>query len=206
MKTIPFKDKESWLLARNGRITGTRLKDIIVKRGTEKKIGFYELIAERLSVQNGVEELPNETPMDRGTRLQATAIEKFAKKTKKKVNSDLVMWTREDNDMIAVSPDGTISDTEAIEVKCLSSARHIEALITNKVPNEYEMQAMQYFIVNDKLEKLYLAFYDPRIPCKEFFYLTVKRADIQEKVEEYLAYQIKELEEVNAIVAKLTKF
>ena len=50
MRTLTFETKEAWAEARRGKITGTRLKDIIVKRGTGKKIGFYELIAERLGI------------------------------------------------------------------------------------------------------------------------------------------------------------
>ena len=97
-------------------------------------------------------------------------------------------------------------EKEAVEVKCLSSARHIEAWLTQVVPDEYEMQAIQYFIVNDDLETLYLAFYDPRLPCKVFFYLTIKRKDLQEKIAEYLDYQRKTLAEIDEIVLSLSNF
>lgn len=208
MKTIPFESRDQWLIARQGKITGTRLKDIIVKRGTEKKIGYYELIAERLMVSDADFEgyIPNETPMDRGTRLQKFAIDRFSKETKKKVDESLVMWVREDNESIAISPDGVIGKTEAIETKCLSAANHIKAFLTNEVPDEYDYQTKQYFIVNDKLQTLYLAFYDPRIPCKDFFYLTINRKDIEQEVKDLLAYQVRELKEVDEIVLKLSNF
>lgn len=201
MKTLKFENKEDWLFARRGKITGSRLKDIVVKRGTGKKIGYYELIAERLAT-----EPEGENPMERGTRLEPEALERFTKETKKKIDTSLVIWTRDDNESIAISPDGVISETEAIESKCLSSARHLEAFLTQEIPSEYEMQVYQYFIVNDTLTTLYLAFYDPRIPCKEFFYLTIKRPEIQANIDEYLEYQRKTLEEVNEIVNKLSKF
>jgi predicted phage-related endonuclease len=209
MKTISFETRDQWLLARQGKITGTRLKDIVVKRGTGKKLAFYELIAERLMVDDSTFDgyIPNETPMDRGTRLQKYAIDRFTKQTGKKVDESLVLWTREDNESIAISPDGkVIGEEAAVETKCLSSARHIEAFLTNAVPDEYEMQAIQYFIVNDKLETLYFCFYDPRIPCKDFFFLTLTRADMQAKADEYLTYQRKELAEVDEIVARLSNF
>lgn len=199
MKTLAFESKEEWLEARRGRITGSRLKDIVVKRGTGKKIGFWELVAERLGVPPDGEDV-----MERGNRLESEAIEQFTKETGKKVNTDLVLWVREDNENIAISPDGFIGKTEAVETKCLSSARHIEALVTQAVPGEYEMQVIQYFVVNDSLKTLYLAFYDPRILAKPFFYLTIKRADVQEKVDEYLEYQKTTLAEVNEIVNQLT--
>lgn len=208
MKTLTYDNRDQWMLARQGKITGTRVKDIIVKRGTEKKIGFYELIAERLMVSEAEFDgyVPNETPMDRGTRLQKQAIERFAKESGKKVNDELVMWVRDDNESIAISPDGVIGKTEALETKCLSAANHIKAFITTEVPDEYKYQTRQYFVVNDKLKTLYMAFYDPRIPCKDFFYLIINRVDIENEIKEIYEYQVKELKEVDEWVNKLTKF
>ena len=199
MKTIKFSDKESWLEARKTKITGSRLKDIVVKRGTGQKIGYYELIAERLALPG-----TGQDPMERGIELEGEAIERFAKETGKKVDTSLVIWMRDDNESIAISPDGFIGTTEAVEVKCLASARHIEALLTGELPTEYEMQAYQYFIVNDKLKTLYFCFYDPRLSVKDFFFKTIKRSEVQEKIEEYLEYQKKILAEVNTIVNQLS--
>jgi predicted phage-related endonuclease len=198
MKIQKFSTEEQWLEARRGRVTGTRLKDLIVKRGTAKKMGFYELIAERIALPPD-----GENVMDRGKRLEDEAIERFAKETKKKVNNDLVLWYRDDDENIAVSPDGSIGKTEAVEVKCLSSARHIEAWLTKKIPDEYEYQVLQYFIVNDKLKTLYFVFYDPRMP-KDFFYHEVHRKDVQDDVDEYLLLERNVLAEIAEIEAQLT--
>lgn len=199
MKISKYEDRDTWLEARRGKITGSRLKDIIVKRGTSKKIGFYELIAERLGIPAN-----DENAMARGTRLEEEAIARFVKETKKKVNTDLVIWQRDDNESIAISPDGYIGETEAVECKCLSSARHIEAFLTNQVPDEYKDQALQYFIVNDKLKKLYFVFYDPRVLAKDYFTLEIKRKDVQDDITFYLNYQKQILSEVDEIVNKLT--
>lgn len=199
MQTLKFEDKESWLAARRGKITGSRLKDIVMKRGTGKKIGFYELIAERLGIP-----ADDESPMERGSRLEPEAIARFEKETGKKVNTDLVIWTRDDEESIALSPDGFIGKTEAVECKCLSSAKHIEAYLTQEIPSDYEFQVFQYFIVNDKLKTLYFCFYDPRILVKDFFYIEVKRADIEADIKDYLEYQRNVLKEVEEAVNKLT--
>ena len=82
MQVNSFETKEDWLIARRGKITGSALKDIIVKRGTGKKIGFYKLIAERLAIPDGTEE----SAMDRGTRLEIEALERFEKETGKTVS------------------------------------------------------------------------------------------------------------------------
>jgi predicted phage-related endonuclease len=198
MKIKNFATEEEWLEGRTGKITGTRLKDIINKRGGGYKIGFYELIAERIAIPANEENV-----MDRGHRLEDEAILRFAKQTAKKVNNDLVMWLRDDDENIAVSPDGSVGKTEAVEVKCLSSARHIEAWLTKKIPDEYEYQVLQYFIVNDKLKSLFFVFYDPRMP-KDIFWFEVKREEVKDKVVEYLTLEKEVLQKVAEIENQLT--
>src|ERR1700704_2195090 len=103
MKTLKFADREAWLFARRGKITGSRLKDIVVKRGTGRKLGFWELVAEGLGLAP-----EDESAMDRGSRLEPEALERFATETKKKLDTSLVIWTRDDDESIAVSPDAFI--------------------------------------------------------------------------------------------------
>lgn len=201
MRTLTFETREAWAEARRGKITGTRLRDIIVKRGTGKKIGFYELIAERLGIPSD-----GEDPMERGLRLEPTAIARFEQETGKKVNKDLVIWTRDDDESIAISPDGFIGKKEAVEVKCLSSARHIQAIIENKVPDEYEFQALQYFIVNEDLKTLHFVMYDPRIVAKDYIRFEIARKDVQANIDTYLTFQRETLAEVIQWTEKLSNF
>lgn len=200
MQTLKFDTREEWLEARRGKITGSRLKDVVVKRGTGKKVGFYELIAERIGLA-----ADGEDPMERGQRLEDEALDKFSEMAGLELDKSLVMWVRDDDESIAISPDASVvGKPEAVEVKCLASSRHIEAWHTKSVPSDYEFQKLQYFIVNDKLQKLHFVFHDPRIPAIELFVIEVKREDVQEQIDEYLEYQRKELAEVNEIVNKLT--
>lgn len=240
VKISKYADEQSWLDARRGKITGTRLKDVysdetpskesilkalsdanidhkksdtiknllpLLPDGVEaslhsrvpRKIGFYELIAERLATAPDEEDA-----MERGKRLEQEAVNHFVATTGKQVDTSLVIWERDDNPDIAVSPDGFIGTKEAVEVKCLSSAGHIKAFLTNKVPDEYEMQATQYFIVNDELETLHFCFYDPRLTVHPFFVLSIQREDIQQEVDKYMEYERKTLQEVNDIVNQLT--
>lgn len=197
-----FEDRESWEQARLGRITGSKLKDLIVKKGTGKKIGFYQLIADRLALPPD-----DEKAMDRGTRLEEEALERFNEETGlKAVSGTLTMWVRDDNENIAISPDGIIGDTEAVEIKCLNSARHIEALITKNIPADYVDQVIQYFIVNEKLETLYFVFYDSRLLTKQFFFIPVSRDMYQAKIDEYLMLERAMLAEVDDYVAQLSNF
>lgn len=198
MKVTKYDSEEEWLEARRGKITGTRAGALIGKRDGKPKKGYYELIAERVALP-----ATDEFAMDRGHRLEDEAVQRFAIETKKKVNTDLVIWHRDDDENIAVSPDGSVGKTAAVEVKCLNSASHIEAWLTQQIPDEYETQVLQYFVVNDKLKELFFIFYDPRMPI-DFFFVKVKRKNIQEQVDYYLELERRVLKEVDTIEAKLT--
>jgi predicted phage-related endonuclease len=202
-----FDDRDAWLAERDGKVTGSTLKDIIVKRGNGRKIGSYELIAKRLGATDD-----GENPMERGHRLESEAVACFEAMTGKQVHTALTMWQGEPDANMAVSPDGYILPegdgkiTEAVEVKCLSSARHIEALLTQEVPSEYEYQKLQYFVVNPDLQTLHFCFYDPRLSFKRFHVIRIDRKDVQEDVDFVAEYQRKELEWVEETVKSLTSF
>lgn len=204
MKRNIFETEEEWLNHRTGRITGTRLKDLVVKRGNGKKLGFYELIAEKLAIPE-----EDEDKMARGHRLEKEAIEKFNEiMGKNAIQVDYEIWERDDETSIAISPDGYIEEngliTEAIEVKCRGSAYHIKALLENKIPNDYEEQVLQYFITNDDLKTLYFVMYDPRIAAKPLICFTVNREEVQDKIVEYKILERETLKEIDEIVAMLT--
>jgi predicted phage-related endonuclease len=195
-----FNNHDDWIASRLGKITGSRLKDIVVKRGTGEKIGFYEIIAERIAQQSD-----GENPMLRGTRLEDEALEMFSNKIGEDIDNSLVIWEHETIKNIAVSPDGSIGNKKAVEVKCLSSAKHIEAIITKKIPEEYEFQKLQYFIVNEELETLYFVLYDPRMPEHlQLYYFVVNREDIAEDIETYFNYQKDKLTQIEKIITELT--
>lgn len=198
MKQVTFKTEEAWLDARRGKITGTRLGNLFSKRDQKPLKGYYELIAERVALPP-----TDENAMDRGHRLETDALDRFVSETGKKINKDLIMWHRDDDENIAVSPDGVIGKTEAIECKCLDSANHLKALLEKEIPKEYDMQVLQYFIVNDSLRTLYFVFYDPRMP-KDFFFFEKKREDVKDQIVEYLALERKVLAEIATIEAELT--
>lgn len=201
MITKKYENETDWLADRLGKVTGSRLKDLVFKRGTGKKKGYYELIAERIGLP-----ADGENVMDRGHRLEEEAIERFETLTERAVNKDLVIWMREDNERIAVSPDGVLDETEAVEVKCLSSASHIEAYLTKEIPSEYLDQATQYFVVNDKLKKLHFCFYDPRLKVADFFVIEITRESQEGKIAEMLKYEQDVLKEIDGIVNELLTF
>lgn len=208
MKTLKFTaengGKEAWLNERLGKITGSKLKDIISTRG--RKIGSYQLVAESILGSAALaEEFTPMEAMARGQELEPVALERFRKEAKKKVDGSLLMWISDEDGRIAASPDGVIGKTAAVEVKCLSSAKHIEARLTGNVPDEYKWQVAQYFIVNKQLKTLFFVFYDDRFPAPlDFFYLTLTRKDYKEEIEAWAEYEREELKWVRDSVNSLT--
>lgn len=201
MKILQFEDEISWKEARKTKITGTRLADIVVLRGTNEKKGYYELIAERLAKPRP----ENENKMERGHILESEAIELLEEKLGKTFNKELVIWTREENECIAISPDGFTEDLkEAVEVKCLGQATQIESAIKNTYPDEYRFQIYQYFIVNDLLETLYFIMYDPSLIVKQLLIFPIKRDEIQIEISKYLEYERCKLEQINNLVNQLS--
>ncbi len=200
ISTTPQNTPE-WIEERRSKITGSKLKDIITKRGTSKKIGYYQLIADKLGLP-----ADEELPMDRGHRLESEAIAEFEMRnalTTKRVG----LCTADFNSDIAVSPDALIESngkyTEAIEIKCLSSARHIQALLEQKIPDDYEYQVLQYFVVNPDLQVLHFVFFDPRIISNPYICFDIRREDKAQEIEELREYEINLTQEINDIVSQL---
>lgn len=200
MKIETYATEQEWLDARRGAITGTVLKDIAPKvRGGGDKVGFYRLIADNIGIPRG-----DENRLDRGKTLEVEAIERFEKETGKTIIKDRVIWRRDEDKQIAISPDGYTEDlTEAVEVKCLASERHLEAILTNTIPSEYDYQARQYFVVNDALKVLHFVLYDPSLPC-DFYAIDIKREDIAEEIAFLLEHEKATLARVREISNKLT--
>jgi len=198
MQVKKYSDKEAWLEGRRGRIGSSRLGSMFSKRDKKPLKPFYEVIAERVAIPE-----TDENKMDRGHRLEDEAIKRFNEVTGKNAVQELEIWTRDDNEYISASPDATIGETEAVELKCRDSAYHIESWLKREVPKEYHEQSIQYFIVNEKLETLYFTFYDPRMP-KDLFYITINRADIADQIAEYTALQLQALAEIEDIISQLT--
>lgn len=192
---------DEWKDYRKGKISGTMLSDLYSKRGN-RKLGFYELIAERIAIDPD-----DENRMDRGLRLEEEAIELYTLKTGFKVQR-VGICVHDQYPEIINSPDGLVKIkgeyTGAIEIKCLSSSRHLQAVIENKVPDEFEAQKCQYFIVNPDLEWLDFIFYDPRIPSCDLHIIRVTRESVETKLDMYLEFQLDQIEEVNELVEELT--
>lgn len=177
---------EEWQSLRSGKITGTKIAKTFGKNrkdGTfdyeKPQMTFYEIIAERIAD-------PDEDGLgsnrERGHRLESEAIDRAEQSLGKKFERGNV-WQFDENHI--GSPDGYTADlTEAIEVKCLASARHLKAIYEERPPEEYRGEYLNYFN-NPNLQRLHIALYDPRMPAKhlQLHIFTIDREDIEQEIE-----------------------
>lgn len=192
---------DEWFQKRKGKITGTVLKDIM---GTpyKRSEAIYEMIGDILA--EGIED-QSENPMARGNRLEPEARAMFQFERSKQVK-ETGITEKDGNHQIASSPDGLIGENEALEIKCMGRKNHVKFWLTNKVPDEYEWQVIQYFIVNPKLEKLYFVGYHPEITIHPMHILEVKRDSIQTKILTAEKAQLAFLTEVKSILSTIIEF
>lgn len=190
------QNTDEWFAFRKGKIGGSKVKDIIVKRGNSKKLGFYQLIADKLGLGDG------ESSREHGQELEEEARERLADLLGREVKPGAI-WVSDFDKSIYISPDCEISITEAAEIKCLSSARHIQNIVEDRVPTDHYDQVVQYFLVNEELETLHYTSYDPRVTVRPIHVVTVTREQVEADVIKYKEYLLDTLKQADEIVEKL---
>lgn len=174
-----------------------------LEKNAPRKIGYYKIVADRLKVDE--DRNFSESPMDRGTRLESESMKKLSENLGRPVDTSLVIWERDDDKNISCSPDGILSEIECAETKSLSSEKHIKAYLTQQIPEEYEEQVIQHFIVNENLQMIFFCMYDPSIGFGlDFFYIEITRGEVEEQVQKYLETERWMLAEIDEIVMRLT--
>ena len=195
---LPPEDKKMTVAELAGMLEPEELAEL--KLAGEPKERYYEIIAERVArpvtPNDYADQLGGEpfSMMARGHILEPEAIAAFEAKTGKKVDEDSVVWISDYDLNAYVSPDGVITNkdgkaTEAIEVKCLSSAKVVKAYLEKKYPKEYAPQILKYFMVNDDLEVLHFVIYTDLIPGLELQIFDIKREDMEQQYVEAKVFE-----------------
>lgn len=199
---------DEWKQLREGRLTGTKIGKVFAKSRDDAQmfdtskplLGFYELLAERLTDADDLS-----SSIERGHELEAEALALASEE----LGIDFVhgnVWELDENHI--ESPDGYTEDlTEAIEIKCLSSARHIMAIRTNQYPTEYMSEYVNYFLVNDKLKRLFVYLYDSRFiePKLRSAVWVIERDDVQLHIERMKEIKKEILKQLDRAVKELER-
>lgn len=205
MQVIDIEQGSSeWLSFREGKRTGTSIGKLFAKSrktgemyDTDRPlVTFYQKVAERLAEGTG-DDNGLESSRERGKDLEQEAIDEAERRLGLVLIRGKVWQSDADANHIE-SPDAFTEDLKtAVEIKCLSSARHIQAICENRPPQEYYAEYLNYFLVNEKLQTLYVFLYDPRFLLEHLTWHAFKltRKDIE--------YDIERMRDIDAEAEKL---
>jgi hypothetical protein len=220
MKVLEIEQRSpEWMSFREGKITGTKLGKIFQKSRKDEELydttkpaqEFYQMVADRLAVgtaDDGDGDGLTSTAQ-RGRDLEDEAISRAEQELGMKFVRGGVWQAGESH---IHSPDAYTKNMKTgLEIKCVSSANHIKAIINDdpyKLGKEdYFGEYINYFLANPELDTLIVFLYDPRFILSKLQWHSwkIKREDMTYKVARMEDIKDEALQQVNEAVAKLIK-
>ena len=152
---------EEWFAARCGKVTASRMKDIIAKSDTAAYRNYQaEIISERLSGCSA--ESYSSREMQRGTELEPKARAVYLLETGSDVSeTGLIPHPHIANS--GASPDGLVDSDGLLEIKCPNTATHIDFLLHRQPKREYILQMQWQMACTGRLWCDFVS-YDDRLP------------------------------------------
>jgi putative phage-type endonuclease len=193
---------EEWFAARLGKVTASRVADVIAKTksgySTSRDNYMAQLVCERLTGKQG-ESFTN-AAMQWGTETEPLARSAYEAYADLMVE-ELGFVLHPKIEQAGASPDGLVGLFGMLEIKCPNTATHIEALLTETVPTKYITQ-MQWQMACAQRQWCDYVSYDPRI--RQDLQLFVKRVEFDAPYVAMLEEEvIKFLKELDIKVNKL---
>lgn len=183
---------EEWFQIRLGKVTASRVADVVAKTktgwGASRANYMAELLAERLT-GSPAEKFTN-AAMQWGTDNEAAARQKYSE-IKSVVVSEIAFVDHPRIEMSGASPDGLVGMAGNLEIKAPNTATHIDTLLSGSVPGKYNIQ-MQWQMACCERDWCDFVSYDPRLPEKmQLFIQRIERDDkliseLEEQVQEFL--------------------
>ena len=191
-----------WHLSRLGKVTASRVSDVISKgksgESASRRNYRTELLVQRLTGQPG-ESFTN-AAMEWGTATEPLA--RIAYEAEMGVFVNQVAFIDHPNIVqFGCSPDGLIAQDGLIEIKCGNTATHIDWMLDGKPPAKYIPQMQCQMAVTGRQWCDFVSF-DPRLPDDlQLFVVRLERD--QEYIEAMEAEVKKFLSEVDEMFTKL---
>jgi len=195
---------DEWLAMRLGKVTASRVKDVISKgRGTapSKSAETYmiELIAEVLTGQS--KPFFENDAMRWGTETEPQARQMY------EVNNGFVTVKEvafvEFSDQVGISPDGLVGDKGLLEIKCPTTTTQIKRALSDDYSADYKAQIQMQLWVTQREWCDFVSF-DPRLDCGAS-YLQQRVYRDEKYIEEMAAKVELFLVEMNTKIKKLTE-
>ena len=197
-----------WFAARLGKVTASRVSDVIAKTktgwGASRGNYMAELVAERLTGVPAQTYTNAAMQWGQDTEPQARAAYEFVR------DVTVLPIGFAPHPIIAMSgasPDGAIGHPDMpipdglVEIKCPNTATHIDTLLGTEIPDKYVVQ-MQWQMICTGAKWCDWVSFDPRMPAR--LSLFVKRIARDDKRIEELESAVREfLRELDAKVAAL---
>ena len=172
---------ESWFADRLGKVTASRLADVLAKTKTGYSASrtnyMTQLVLERIT-QTKAESYSN-AAMQWGTEQEPFARAAYETHTGQMVE-EVGFMPHPEIAMSGASPDGLVGDAGMVEIKCPSSSTALEVWLThsqggNPVDAKYYAQMQWQMRCADRAWCDYVVF-DPRMPVKaQLFVVRVDR-------------------------------
>ena len=205
METEIIQGSTEWFYQRLGKVTASRVADVIAKTktgySTSRDNYMAQLVVERLTFTK-TESYTN-AAMQWGTDTEPFA--RAAYEATQGVMVDEVGFVRHPTiEWAGASPDGLVGDDGLVEIKCPNTLTMIETLLSQKVPGKYFAQMQFQMACTGRKWTDYVVF-DPRMPEKA--QLFVKRVDRDDTyIAEIEAEIVKFLAEVKSQVQLLNNY
>jgi len=172
-------DTEAWKAARVGRVTASRICDMLAKTktgwSTSRTNYAAELIVERLTGGCGESGYVN-AAMQWGIDTEPHAIAAYEFREGVTV-APAAFVIHPGVEWAGASTDGFVGDDGLVEVKCPLTSTHIENLLSQRVPPKYVTQMQWEMACTGRRWTDFISF-DPRLPERlRFFSQRVERDD-----------------------------
>ena len=195
---------EEWYAARLGKVTASRIADILktIRNGNyaaSRRNYAAQLVTERLTGKAEDRSYTNEY-MEWGKDQETVARDKYIEKTGANVE-EIGFVEHPELENAGASPDGLIGEDGLLEIKCFIKANHIELLLTEEVKEQYKLQMLWQMACTGRKWCDFVS-YNPELP--EHMQLFIKRFERDDEEIRQLEQDVKWfLDEVEATVKGL---
>lgn len=186
-----------WFAARCGKVTASRLYDVMTRTksgyAASRQNYMAELICQRLTGKPE-EEFTNAAMM-RGTELEPVAREMYALNEFDAVISEVGLIDHPTIAGFAASPDGLVNDDGLIEIKCPNTWTHLQTLKTGVPKRQYLLQMHAQMMCTGRKWCDFVSF-DDRLPPELAYFKTRINFDevLAEEIEQEVVKFLTELE------------
>ena len=195
---------EEWLSMRLGKVTASRVKDVLTngKGGKPSKTAesyMMELIADVLTGEP--KPFFENDAMRWGTETEPQARAMY------EVNNGFVSVKEvafvEHNEFIGISPDGLVGDDGLLEIKCPNTTTQIKRALSDDYSADYKAQIQMQLWVTERKWCDFLSF-DPRLDCAAG-YLQQRVYRDEDYIEEMKVKVYAFVERMNELIEQLAK-